>query len=171
MKRVLRFAESESSEKVRCDLNGIVRATRDLIRQYLKERSSSVVLDLNKELPPVRANPIEIEQIIVNLVRNAVEASGDKAHIVIRTEWAGSSARMVICDSGPGLGDYEKQHIFDPFYTTRRGEGGTGLGLSVVHGIVTDHGGTICAQRGSGGGTEIVIELPTMEAARAPEKA
>ena len=171
MKRVLGFTRSEGSEKVPSDLNAIVRTTRELISQYLEDQSSTVILDLDKELPTVRANPIEIEQVIVNLVRNAVEASGEKAHIVIRTEWAGSIARTVICDSGPGLGDYEKQHLFDPFYTTRRDEGGTGLGLSVVHGIVTDHGGTVRAQRASSGGTEIVIELPTIDADAAPERA
>ena len=170
VKRVLRFARSESSEKVSCDLNAIVRTTWELISQYLEEKNSTAVLDLDKELPWVRADPIEIEQIIVNLVRNAVEAGGEKAHIMIRTEWVGTNARMVIRDSGPGLGDYEKQHIFDPFYTTRRDEGGMGLGLSVVHGIVTDHGGTVRAQRASGGGTEIVIELPTLDADAAPER-
>lgn len=165
VKGVLRFTRSESSEKVPCDLNTVVLATHDLTGQYVQERHSTLALDLAQDVPPVRANPLEIEQVIVNLIRNSIEAAREKADVVIRTELAGGNARIAVSDSGPGLSNYELQHIFDPFYTTRRSEGGTGLGLSVVHGIVTDHGGSICATRTSGGGTEIVIELPGSDAA------
>jgi PAS domain S-box-containing protein len=163
VKGVLRFARSKSSEKEPCDLNAVVRATRDLTSRYVEARRATVTLELARDLPPIHANPVEIEQVTVNLLRNAVEAAREKAHVVVRTEPLHGKVRMAVVDNGPGLSDYEMQHVFDPFYTTRQSDGGTGLGLSVVHGIVSDHDGTIEARRASGGGTEVAIELPTAD--------
>jgi PAS domain S-box-containing protein len=166
VKGVLRFARRESSEKEPCDLNAVVRSARDLTSRYLEARHATVTLDLGRNLPPIHANAVEIEQVAVNLLRNAVEAGREKVHVLVRTERLEGRLRLAVVDDGPGLGDYEMQHVFDPFYTTRQSNGGTGLGLSVVHGIVRDHGGTIGIRRGSGGGTEIAIELPTVASGR-----
>jgi signal transduction histidine kinase len=159
VKGILRFANSQESEKQSCDLNAIVVASCELCRWYVAQHDASVQLSLAPDLPPVLANEFELEQVILNLVQNAVEAGGEKTRIAIRTDRAGAFARMTVHDDGPGLPDQQLQRIFDPFYTTRGGEGGTGLGLSVVHGIVTGHGGRLRAEPGEVG-TEIVVEIP-----------
>ncbi len=171
VKGVLRFARSESSEKVPCDLNDIVRGTRDLTGQYVDEHLATLELDLDPSLPAILANPLEVEQVVVNLVRNAVEASGEKGHILVATRPGGLGVRLSVADSGPGMSDHDKQRVFDPVFTTRRDEGGTGLGLSVVHGIVTDHRGQVAVERSAAGGTEVVVDLPAADEKEAPPRA
>jgi signal transduction histidine kinase len=116
---------------------------------------------LAENLPKVRLNPVELEQVFVNLICNGLEAAVDSPRIVIRSERVGTQVRITFRDNGRGVAIDDRSRIFDPFYTTRQDEGGTGLGLSLAYGIVTDHGGTIRVDSAADGGTDMIVELPS----------
>ena len=98
--------------------------------------------------------------MIVNLIRNSIQAAPRGVHIIVSTGRLDSTARLVVRDTGPGIPAEQLAQIFDPFYTTRQGRGGTGLGLSICHTIITEHGGTIAADSKPGKGATFTITLP-----------
>jgi polar amino acid transport system substrate-binding protein len=110
-------------------------------------------------------NPVAIEQVLVNLIRNAVEAGNGTVRITIRTQVVAGQPEVVIHDTGRGIAPEHLPHIFDPFYTTRYREGGTGLGLSITYGIITEHGGTVDITSQDGHGTTVTLRLPVALAA------
>jgi signal transduction histidine kinase len=101
-----------------------------------------------------------MEQAFVNLLRNALEAGGKGVRVVLRASVVDERLRVTVCDNGPGIPKEHLPRIFDPFFTTRRERGGTGLGLSLAHGIVVEHGGQISVQSQLGVGTTFVVDLP-----------
>ncbi|TDJ08331.1 MAG: PAS domain-containing sensor histidine kinase [Deltaproteobacteria bacterium] len=155
---VLTFAREGRSEKRPADLNAVVRHARDLIRSYAKERGATLELLLAEGLPELDMNEAEIGLVIVNLIRNAVQASAE--HIRLLTRSSTDFVELTIHDDGSGISEDEKRRLFEPFYTTRENEGGTGLGLSIAHGIVTGHEGTIDVESELEKGTLVTIRLP-----------
>ena len=121
---------------------------------------SGVRIELDEALPQVRVNPFEMQQVLVNLIQNAVEAGDSRTRVTIRSERTGEGVRVTVEDNGPGLSEPERRRVFDPFYTTRQKEGGTGLGLSIAHGIVAQHEGEISLESEPGWGTKVVVQLP-----------
>ena len=105
-------------------------------------------------------NPLEMEEVLVNLIRNAIESRARGARVLLSCARDENGVRIEVSDNGRGIEAKASKHIFDPFFTTRLQEGGTGVGLSVVHGIVTDHGGTIDVESQPGRGTRSRIVLP-----------
>ncbi len=158
VENVLKFARDAPSERTRADLNQVVLQARDLIQRLADKRGSSIELELAEELAPVVINQTEIEQVIVNLISNAVQAGASR--IVVRTEAAAAGALLVVQDDGAGIAKEDAEHLFDPFYTTRHKKDGIGLGLSIVHGIVKDHAGEIDFESHPGKGTTMTISLP-----------
>lgn len=158
VKNVLKFAREQTSPKAPAELNQVVRHARDLVCRFAEERGSTLELVLTRGLPHVLMNQVEIEQVIINLVENAVQAGARR--IILRTEAVGDLVRVAIHDDGSGITQENGQRLFDPFYTTRYQEGGSGLGLSIAHGIVADHGGAIDLESEVGRGTTMTITLP-----------
>lgn len=116
------------------------------------------------DLPPVRLNPIEMEQVFINLLSNAMQASDDGAIVEIHIAQHPEAVEVRIVDHGRGIPEEHLGRVFDPFFTTRENEGGTGLGLSIVHGIVQHHGGTIDIESEFGRGTTVIFRLPNERA-------
>lgn len=144
VRSVLQFSRAEPTEKWSSDLTSVLRTSVDVTKRFAKEREATVDLSLDPESTQrsTRMNPIELEQVFVNLIRNAIEAQPRGAKVQVRTRLAeGEAIEVVVADDGPGISSDDGAKIFDPFYTTRLRDGGTGLGLSVAHGIVQDHGG------------------------------
>ena len=160
VKSVLKFAREETTERWPADLNRIVGQARDHSMEMTRRYGATLDLELAPDLPEVLANPTEMEQLLANLIRNALQAGGYGIHVVVRTAARADQVRLVVTDDGPGMPPEVREQIFDPFFTTREASGGTGLGLSMVHGIVSGHGGTISVHSEPGSGTEIRIELP-----------
>jgi signal transduction histidine kinase len=106
----------------------------------------------------MRLNEPDMEHAVENLVRNAVEAGARQ--IDVRTESEGDAVRVVVADDGHGIPQAQADRLFDPFFTTRRDSGGTGLGLSLVHSIVRGHGGTIHVDSSPGKGSRFTIRIP-----------
>lgn len=160
VKSVLKFAREETTERWPTDLNGVVGQTRDHSMELVRRYGASLQLELGESLPDVLINPTEIEQLLANLVRNALQSGGYGIRVTVRTEQQAGFVVLSVSDDGPGMPPEVREQIFDPFFTTREASGGTGLGLSMVHGIVSGHGGKISVHSEPGEGTEVVIQLP-----------
>lgn len=123
-----------------------------------------------EDVPLILADPSQIQQVVVNLVTNAVQAIGDRMGTITvgLSATIGSRSptsnfiRLRIVDTGCGMDADTKNRIFEPFFTTKTVGEGTGLGLSVVHGIITSHGGSIEVASKPGKGTEFTIFLPVL---------
>jgi signal transduction histidine kinase len=108
----------------------------------------------------IDADEDQMQQLVLNLVRNALAATPRGGRITVRVESVGepASVRLIVRDTGPGIPPEMQAQLFEPFFTTRASEGGTGLGLAVVRAIVAEHGGTITAS--SGDGAEFIVSFP-----------
>ena len=157
-----RFLAKQSPELVLYDLNTAVRTACQLMRPLARGRRIDIFLELAEALPPMLMRPTQIEQVLINLLHNAVEAIGsvgDTAGIVrVGTGRSpdGGSLLVSVRDSGPGLDTAAVRQVFEPLYTTKTG--GIGMGLSISRSIIADHGGRIWATAGKGG--DFRIELP-----------
>ncbi len=157
IENVQRFSRQELSEKATRDVNKIVERAVETTSFYVQSRGRSLEVDLAEGLPHTTINAAEIEQVLVNLIRNAVEA--DANSILVTTEGGDDGVRVSIRDDGRGIEEAEVQHVFDPFFTCSAG-GRTGLGLAISHGIIRDHQGSIEIESRVGIGTTFTITLP-----------
>jgi len=114
---------------------------------------------LARRTPRIVMNPTELEQIVLNLLQNAVQAGASE--VAVQTAVSNGHVRIVVRDDGRGIAARDRDRIFDPFFTTRVHDGGTGLGLSIVHGIVTRYDGRIEVQSRVGRGTSFTVQLPS----------
>ncbi len=165
------FARREDAPRLEpVDLNAIVRAAVRLLDARIRKATRRFELTLADPLPRVRGNAQRIEQVVVNLVLNACEAlpASDRA-IRVNTEHdrAAGVARVTVQDEGVGIPPEHRSRLTDPFFTTKREQGGTGLGLSVSAAIVKEHGGALEFRSPPGGGTAVVVTLPVVPEERA----
>lgn len=162
VQRVLEFVRERRPARQDEDVNEMVRSAVTMAQKALREPASDVRVELGEDLPPVHLNRAEIEQALIHLIRNALESgAGDEtANVVVRTSTDGRTTTIAVEDDGLGVAPEVRDRIFDPFFTTRREKGGAGLGLSLAHSIVTDHGGTIDFESESDQGSIFRIELP-----------
>jgi len=160
VKNLLHFARSGSSARSQQDLNDCIRRAAALARPYGSQRAVSLDLALADEPLPIRANATEIEQVFSNLIRNAIEGSSRGSRVAIESERLDDRVRASVTDRGRGISESDLDRIFDPFFTTRASEGGSGLGLSICHGIVTAHAGTLEVTSEVGVGTRMTLSLP-----------
>lgn len=163
VKGILKFAKEEKAPKMPGDLNDAVRHAVDLARSYADSANLTLELNLSDSIPPVPLSMTEMEQVIVNLIKNAAEASHGPVRIVLSTGLSDTHVWLKVSDDGPGMPPETIRYIFDPFFSTKRQSGGSGLGLSICHGIVLDHGGTITVESKVGSGTTFMIKLPLSE--------
>ncbi len=160
VRSVLKFSRQEKSERWAVPLHELLVRSRDLALTQFTGKSLSIVLDEADPLHKVIVNPIEIQQVVHNLVTNAHQAGASE--IVIRTEpdLQRSCLYVSVIDNGAGMSTEQVQRSVDPFYTTRELEGGSGLGLSICHGIITSLGGKLEIQSSPGVGTTVRFDLP-----------
>lgn len=157
------------------DVNEVCRATLDFLEGRLDGAGIKTDLDLAGDLPPVEGYPDQLQQVFLNLLINAIEAMPRGGKISLRTdtvtrrrpglEAAPEQATVVveITDTGSGIPDELRDRIFEPFYTSKDREGGTGLGLAVSYGIVKQSGGAIHLDSAPGEGTTFKIRFPPAE--------
>jgi polar amino acid transport system substrate-binding protein len=147
------------------DLEAVVRAALRLVDPSVQKATRRFELKLAPGLPRVRGNAQRIEQVVVNLVLNACQALPDRERAVrVSTRLApnGAGVQLVVEDEGVGIPADHLPRLTDPFFTTKRDSGGTGLGLSVSAGIVKEHGGTLDFASKPGDGTTVVLTLPAL---------
>jgi two-component system NtrC family sensor kinase len=167
VKTVLQLSRQEESQKWARDLGDIARRARDITRSVAIQNNVHVELDISPELPAVMINPTEIEQVYVNVIQNAIEASRPGQTVSVGMARDGDKVVVNVVDKGRGMTQEEVDRVFDPFFTTRQNEGGTGLGLSLSYSIVHQHNGKIEVTSRPGKGTRIEISLPTGASASA----
>jgi signal transduction histidine kinase len=169
VKQILAFARKEQVEKQPVDLTALTRETLKLLRASIPA-TIRLSEDID-EVPPVLGNPGQLHQVIINVATNGAQAiNGKIGQITVslkehaeREPATGSKlVRLTVLDTGIGMDEEMLTRIFDPFFTTKPVGEGTGLGLSVVHGIITDHGGRIEVTSRSGKGTQFNIYLPAL---------
>jgi PAS domain S-box-containing protein len=144
-------------------LEAILRYTLDMLQGQVKSRRLKVQTDIASSLPPIRANPIRLRQLLDNVVGNAIKYSynGGEVHVSIRSE--GDQIILNVRDNGPGIPAEDQAHIFDKFYRGRNitdGITGSGLGLAIVKTIVDNHQGRIWVESAEGKGSSFFIVLP-----------
>lgn len=160
VKNVLNFAREDVADKELQDLDDLVQRAVDLVAKFAQQAGARLDVDLAGDLPPLYLSSTEVEQVVVHLLRNAVENGGEGLRVEVTTARHGDRVRLTVRDDGPGIPTDHQSYVFDPFFTTRRDAGGTGLGLSVVHAIVHEHGGSIHVDSKPGRGTELDIDWP-----------
>ncbi|HVN74852.1 MAG TPA: PAS domain S-box protein, partial [Thermoanaerobaculaceae bacterium] len=162
-RQLLLFAHRNMVKLERTDLNETVRTTERLLRRLLRE-NIRIVVSLAPEPLPVDADRGQLEQVLVNLAVNSADAMPEGGTLTIRTHRPhADEALLEVSDTGSGIPEDLQPRVFEPFFTTKGPEKGIGLGLAVVHGIVTQHGGRIDFASGCGSGTTFRIFLPFRE--------
>lgn len=164
VRQMLRYARRDAPEMRPVDVNAIVEDTFGLLRSFVP-RSIRFAVELSPGAAIVRADPRELEEVLVNLAINARDAmpDGGELHVSVRVDERHEGTGQVqidVRDTGCGMDALTLAHIFEPFYTTKGPDHGTGLGLALVYGIVQRSGGTIDVQSAVGGGTRVSITLP-----------
>ena len=141
-------------------LNALVKDTILLIKPYLDNKQISLEARLDEHPVSIQLDTVQITQVIFNLMNNALHASPEKGRIVIEICDKGENAELMIQDFGIGMSEDTVTQIFEPFFTTKELGEGMGLGLSVVHGIVKSHKGSIFVKSKPNEGTQFRIVLP-----------
>lgn len=155
------FVTRGASERIRADVNAVVVEACELALVGAKAEGVDVSMDLADDLPLAMMDRVQIQQVIVNLVRNSIDALQDceRRSIAVRTRRAGSAdVSIAVFDNGPGLDPKIAENLFQPFNTSKKN--GMGIGLSVCRSIVQEHGGSIGAAAAVGGGVVFTVELP-----------
>jgi signal transduction histidine kinase len=168
VERLRAFARGEEAQGGSCDLNRAVEETLELARRELDAGGVEFRRELETGLPAVRLSFGLLEQVVLNLLANAVQATGGKGSIGLRTRRLGAQAELSVSDDGPGISRENLKRLFEPFNTSKSGRAGLGLGLAICYSIVTRAGGDIAAHSGDadsagaagGRGTTITVLLP-----------
>jgi len=160
IRKILIFARQMPQQKRNVDLNRLVEECLSFLESRFAAGRVDVVRLLSPELPEVVADPTQLNQVLVNLIINAVQAMPQGGRLTIQTRPRENRLSLIIEDSGVGMTEEVRKQIFTPFFTTKEIGQGTGLGLAVVHGIVTSHGGSIDVKSTAGVGTRFEIRLP-----------
>ena len=162
------FGRAAAVSREPISLRQVIERARSLMQEQLRLREIEVTVDLGSEEPVVVGNPIQLEQVFINLLANARDAVADASRKAIRVSGSIGSATVEIAltDTGPGIPPGLERRIFDPFFTTKEVGKGTGLGLSITYGIIKEHGGTISVVSPPGDGATFLIRLPLAAAER-----
>jgi signal transduction histidine kinase len=161
IKKLMFFARQMPPQKISVDLNAVVQGGLYLLESRCAKQGVAIKSHLTKRLPEIIADPSQLTQVLVNLAVNAIQAMPQGGVLTITTRTAAGQVALVVADTGTGMEQQVLDKIFTPFFTTKDIHEGTGLGLPVVHGIVTSHGGTINVRSRLGKGTRFEVRLPS----------
>jgi signal transduction histidine kinase len=159
-RQYLELGRLPTPEPVPTRISKLLASVVEFIRPDLEDRQIELTLEDDTDDPEILADPDQIRQVLINLVRNASQALDEHSErkVGIRLLASHESVTISVIDAGQGMAVGETEKIFEPFYSTR--EGGTGLGLSLTRHVVDGHGGTIACFSEQGKGTTFVISLP-----------
>ncbi len=171
IQRVKSFVSKLPHQKKKLQLNTLVREVNRLLPKYGDQSGITRRLDLDADLPDVLGDQVQIKQVLVNLVRNAMDAVADESlldrEVVIRTLLTSGTPTVCIIDRGPGIPDGQIDQIFEPYVTTK--SDGMGMGLSICRTIIQNHAGRIWTEVNDNGHTCFCFTLPTAEAIKTPK--
>lgn len=158
---LLNFSKPLTLEKVEVRVEELVEESIEQLVSLIIEQRIDIVKELDSSLPPIHADPGRMRQVLVNLLKNAMEATGKDGTVKVSARVEGSNGKskvlLCICDNGPGIAPYDLARIFQPFFTTKKK--GTGLGLCTVRKIIEAHGFAISVSSEEGSGTMVELEI------------
>jgi PAS domain S-box-containing protein len=165
VKTFLAMARQTEPQRREVDLNEVVEAALDITSYALRSTGIEVTRELTEDLAPVWADPDQLGQVVMNLIVNAEQAMTEQAggrRLRIATDFdeVTGTVRLAVRDSGPGIAPEVRARIFDPFFTTKEVGVGTGVGLTVSHGIIESHDGTLGVASEPGRGATFTVSLP-----------
>ena len=172
VKRLLAFARQHKPEQGYVSINELIETTIKLRAYNLETSNINLTTYLDPELPITIADSGLLQQVFVNLIVNAeteMKLAHGKGNMSIKSEKTDNTIKISVTDDGPGIARKNLDRIFDPFFTTREVGQGTGLGLSVCHGIIAEHNGRIYAESKLGKGATFIVELPIVTELQRPE--
>jgi signal transduction histidine kinase len=161
LKEFSRMEPDDMTQKV--DITKVLEAAQIILSNMIKKSTHNFTVSIPHNIPPVRGNFQRIEQVIINLLTNACQATIDPVNpVIVQAQYIRSTHEIaiIVSDKGKGIKPDDMKRIFDPFFTTKRDEGGTGLGLAVSYSIVKDHGGDLKIESQEGKGTTTTLTLP-----------
>lgn len=164
LQKLLNFARKQQTAPGPVNLNDAVQSVRQLVEYNFTRKGVGLELDLEPELPAVLADRQLMQEVIMNLLLNAVDAEQEGGLVQVRSRHESAHVRLAVQDSGCGIAPEIRDQIFDPFFTTKNTGEGTGLGLSICLSIVQASGGTLEATGTAGTGATFTISLPVMTA-------
>lgn len=160
MNQLLSFARRRPSERRAVDLRTVVTDVLDVLQEKLRKQGIQVQRMEAPSLPRACADPDQMNQVLLNLVLNACQAMPDGGTLSLHLRPVGDTVELRVQDTGCGMSEDDARKVFDPFFTTKPVGEGTGLGLTVVHGIIQEHEGTICISSVPGQGATFIVTLP-----------
>ncbi len=160
VKKLMYFSCEMPAQFQLADANKALHDVLHLLEQRLEQQHVTVQWQLASGLPPVRMDQVQFAQVISNIVLNAAAAMPKGGTVTLSTECRVGLVLITIADTGKGIGEADLKKIFQPFFTTKPTGEGTGLGLSVVHGIMKGHGGSVAATSTVGEGTTFTLSFP-----------
>jgi two-component system NtrC family sensor kinase len=159
--RMLKFARSTEPTLEKLDVNQVVKESFSFVEKEARFHNLAVELKLDPGLPLIPADRAQLQQVVLNLLNNAIDAAGQNGKLVIATTRDGAFVQVRVTDSGPGVPAEVGERVFDPFFTTKAPGQGTGLGLSISHSIMEKMGGTLTFESPPGQGATFIASLPT----------
>jgi len=168
VKKLLLFSRQTPTNKNKVNLNQIVQDGLYFLKSRCEKEGIEMVRILTPNLPEIYADSAQLHQVLVNIVVNAIQAMPTGGKLTIKTLGYPDNISLVVEDTGIGMTAEVLKKIFVPFFTTKEVGQGTGLGLSLVHGIVTSHGGTIDVESSVGRGARFEVKLPITAQAETP---
>lgn len=166
VKKLMLFARQADQDKKWVDLNLLVADGLYFLESRCAKSDIELVKELDTELPEITADPGQVYQVLINLAVNAIQAMPQGGRLTIRTYQQEGGISLEVEDTGTGISEEMQMKVFTPFFTTKDVGEGTGLGLSVVDGIVTSHGGSITMESTMGIGTRFTVNLPLKQPMR-----
>lgn len=163
------FARLDESDLQEADVVAGIESTLHIIQSRAKKQGVELRPEL-APLPPVTCYPAKVNQVVLNLVANAIDACKAGDSVTVRTAARDGRVEIHVIDTGQGIDPAVRERVFDPFFTTKPLGQGTGLGLSISYQIVQDHGGAITFESEKGKGTHFVVSLPLKAAVAGPPR-
>ncbi len=161
VRRLLDFVRQREPSFEELDLASLIQDTVALVKRQAAAANKRITVEILDELPAVQADRYMLQQVILNLLTNALDAIEGEGEVRIAAVPASGQVEMLVKDTGCGIPPEHLAKIFDPFFTTKEVGKGTGLGLAICQGIMEQHGGSIeVKSEGVGKGTTVTVRLP-----------
>lgn len=157
---LLDFSRVRTGNREELDISEVIRSSANLVSHQKRGDNIDIVVEIDEHLPTVKADEGQIQQAIIALATNAIDAMPDGGTLRFRAGSDGKRLQLEVIDTGIGIKTEDVSRIFEPFFTTKEVGKGTGLGLAVCYGIITDHGGRLNVRSSPGKGTTFSIFLP-----------
>jgi signal transduction histidine kinase len=160
VKQILNYSGQQKFQLKTVNINQLIKDTIPFSQHKLSERKIELTLNLNNTLPDIMADSYQLQQVFINIIKNAIDALHVGGKLKIETSSNDKEIEIKFIDNGEGINEEELDRIFDPFYTAKEVGKGTGLGLFISYNIVQTHRGTINIKSKEGKGTTVIITFP-----------